>query len=173
MIHWLETHSIINQKHCTQNPAWNVFCKDESASFVRGYRIWHDTQGVLSASSKKTNKTTRRNTPDILESLLPNSDVETRVYPMSYRDPDCTPGSILHGVLPAQTSSSSSSSWILMSCQPHRVTSGQSNSGHKQIHISKLFSHICQPSVKSDYKISHFANIKHTYTNIRHTFSKS
>ena len=36
----------------------------------------------------------------------------------------------------------SSSNWILMSCQPHRVTSGQSNSGHKQIHISKLFSHI-------------------------------
>ena len=33
----------------------------------------------------------------------------------------------------------SSSNWILMSCQPHRVTSGQSNSGHKQIHISKLF----------------------------------
>ena len=27
-----------------------------------------------------------------------------------------------------------------MSCQPHRVTSGQSNSGHKQIHISKPFS---------------------------------
>ena len=36
----------------------------------------------------------------------------------------------------------SSSNWILMSCQPHRVTSGQSASGHKQIHISKLFSHI-------------------------------
>ena len=36
----------------------------------------------------------------------------------------------------------SCSNWILMSCQPHRVTSGQSNSGHKQIHISKLFSHI-------------------------------
>ena len=36
----------------------------------------------------------------------------------------------------------SSSTWILMSCQPHRVTSGQSNSGHKQIHVSKLFSHI-------------------------------
>ena len=36
----------------------------------------------------------------------------------------------------------SSSNWILMSCQPDRVTSGQSNSGHKQIHISKLFSHI-------------------------------
>ena len=31
---------------------------------------------------------------------------------------------------------SSSSNWILMSCQPHRVTSGQSNSGHKQIHVS-------------------------------------
>ena len=48
--------------------------------------------------------------------------------------------------------SSSSSNWILMSCQPYRVTSGQSNSGHKQIHISKLFSHIYQPSVKSVYK---------------------
>ena len=41
----------------------------------------------------------------------------------------------------------SSCNWILMSCQPHRVTSGQSNSGQKQIHISKLFSHIHQPSV--------------------------
>ena len=67
------------------------------------------------------------------------------------------------------SSSSSSSNWILMFCQPHRVTSGQSNSGHKQIHISKLFSHIYQPSVKSLYKTDHFANIKHTwiYTNIR------
>ena len=36
-----------------------------------------------------------------------------------------------------------------MSCQPPRVTSGPSNSGHKQIHISKLFSYIYQPSVKS------------------------
>ena len=53
-----------------------------------------------------------------------------------------------------------------MSCQPYRVTSGQSNSGHKQILISKLFSHIYQPSVKSIYKTNHFANIKHTYTNI-------
>ena len=44
--------------------------------------------------------------------------------------------------LPALYLSSSSSNWILMACQPHRVTSGQSNSGHKQIHISKLFSHI-------------------------------
>ena len=67
----------------------------------------------------------------------------------------------------------SSSNWILMSCQPHRATSGQSNSGQKQIHISKLFSHIYQPSVKSIYKTSHFTNIKRTYTNIRHIFSKS
>ena len=59
-------------------------------------------------------------------------------------------------------SSSSSSNRILMSCQPLRVTSGQSNSGHKQIHNSKLFSHIYQPSVKSVYKTNHFANIKHT-----------
>jgi len=64
------------------------------------------------------------------------------------------------------TRQKSSSNWILMSCQPHRVTSGQSNSGHKQIHSSKLFSHIYQPSVKSIYKTNHFANIKHTYTNI-------
>ena len=42
-----------------------------------------------------------------------------------------------------------------MSCQPHMVTSGHSNSGHKQIHISKLFSHIYQPSVKLIYKTSH------------------
>ena len=63
--------------------------------------------------------------------------------------------------------------WILMSCQPHRVTPGQSNSGHKQIHISKLFSHMYQPSVKSIYKTNHFTNMKHTYTNIIRTFSKS
>ena len=72
-----------------------------------------------------------------------------------------------------RSSSSSSSNWILKSCQPHRVTSGQPISGHKQIHVSKLFSHIYQPSVKSIYKTNHFTNLKHTYTNIRHTFSKS
>ena len=48
---------------------------------------------------------------------------------------------------------SSGSNWILMSCQPHRVTSGQSNSGHKQIHISKLFSHyistLCQVNLQN------------------------
>ena len=63
--------------------------------------------------------------------------------------------------------SGGSSNWILMSCQPHRVTSGQSNSGHKQIHISKLFLHIYQPSLKSIYKTNHFVNIKPSYTNIR------
>ena len=55
-----------------------------------------------------------------------------------------------------------SSNRILMTCQPHRVTSGQSNSGHKQIHISKLFSYMYQPSVKSIYKTNCFANVKHT-----------
>ncbi len=64
------------------------------------------------------------------------------------------------------SNSSSSSNWILMSFHPHRFTSG-----HRQ--ISKLFSHIYQPSVKSVYKTNHFTNIKHTYTNIRHKFSKS
>ena len=39
-------------------------------------------------------------------------------------------------------SSSSNNKWILVSCQAHRDTSRQSISGHKQIHISKLFSHI-------------------------------
>ena len=53
-----------------------------------------------------------------------------------------------------QKSSSSGSNWILMSRQPHRVTSGKSNSGHKQIHISKLFSHIyistlCQVKIQN------------------------
>ena len=45
-----------------------------------------------------------------------------------------------------------------MCCQPQRVTSKQSNSGHKQMHISILF----KPFVKSSQstKISHFANIK-------------
>ena len=51
-----------------------------------------------------------------------------------------------------------------MSCQPHGVTSGQSNLGHKQTQISKLFSHIYQPSVKSIYRTNHFVNIKHTQT---------
>ena len=36
----------------------------------------------------------------------------------------------------------SNSNWILMSCQPHMVTSGQSNSGHKQITFLNS-SHIC------------------------------
>ena len=78
--------------------------------------------------------------------------------------------------------SSSSSNLILMSCQPHRVTSGQSNSGHSKctflnsshIYINPLSSQSTKSiSVKSIYKINHFANIKHTYTNIRHKFSKS
>ena len=47
--------------------------------------------------------------------------------------------------------SSSRSNWILISCPSHRVTSGQSTSGYQQIHISRLFSHIYQPSVKSVY----------------------
>ena len=64
----------------------------------------------------------------------------------------------------SSSSSSSSDNWILMSCQPHRVTSGQSNSGHKQIHTSKLFSLIYQPSVKSIYKANYFTNIKHIYS---------
>ena len=54
-----------------------------------------------------------------------------------------------------------------MSCQPHTVASGQSNSGHKLIiHISKLFSHIYiyQSSVKLIYKTNHFTKIKHIYT---------
>ena len=58
-----------------------------------------------------------------------------------------------------------SSSWILMSCQPHRVTSGQSNLGHKQIHISKLVSHIyistvCQVSLQNQSLRKHKTYIR-------------
>ena len=56
-----------------------------------------------------------------------------------------------------------------MSCQPHRVTSGQSNSGHKQIHISKLFSHIYQPSVKSIYKTKSTKPVPMQTQNITYT----
>ena len=46
------------------------------------------------------------------------------------------------------------SNWTLTSCQPHRVTSGQSHSSHRQMHISKLFSYITfyKPFVKSTQK---------------------
>ena len=47
-----------------------------------------------------------------------------------------------------------------MSCQPHRVTSGQSSSGHKQMRISKLISYIYKPFVKSVHKTNHLANMK-------------
>ena len=100
---------------------------------------------------------------------------------------------IAEPILLGDPTGSSSSNWILMSCQPHWVTSGQSNSGHKQIHISKLcththahshthththtrthtHTHTHQPSVKPIYKTNHFTNIKHTYTNIRHKFFNS
>ena len=65
---------------------------------------------------------------------------------------------------------SSSSNWILMSCQPHRVTSGQSNSGHKQIHISKLFSHTYQLSVKS---VQNQSLCKHKHTSAPVTYQQS
>ena len=51
-----------------------------------------------------------------------------------------------------------------MSFQTHRVTLEKSNSGHKQMHISKLFSYIYihKSFVSSIHKTNHFANIKHT-----------
>ena len=77
---------------------------------------------------------------------------------------------LIFGVL-RKWSSSNSSNWILMSCQPQRVTSGQSNSGHKQIHISKFFSHIdistlCQVNLQNQ-------SLRKHKTYIRHKFSKS
>ena len=69
-------------------------------------------------------------------SLLGKADSTKRIHNAQMRNLDmflCSSSS---------SSSSSSSNCILMSCQPLKVTSGQSNSGHKQIHISKLFSHI-------------------------------
>ena len=49
------------------------------------------------------------------------------------------------------------SNWILVPSQPHRVTSQQSYSGHKQLHISQLFLYItlCEVSPQN-----HSANIK-------------
>ena len=53
----------------------------------------------------------------------------------------------------------SSSNWILMSCRPHRVTSGQPNSGHKQTHISQLFSYyistLCQVNLQNQSLCKH------------------
>ena len=65
----------------------------------------------------------------------------------------------------------SSSNWILPSCQPHRVTSGQSNSGHKQIHIFKLFSHIyistlCQVNLQNQSLRKHKTYIHKHQTQI-------
>ena len=55
--------------------------------------------------------------------------------------------------LPSNPISTSSSNWILTSCQPHRVTSGLSNSGHKQIHISETLltyvSTLCQVNLQN------------------------
>ena len=50
------------------------------------------------------------------------------------------------------------SNWIGMSCQPHSVTSGQSNSGHKHIHISKLS--LSPTFVKTVHKTNQWANSK-------------
>ena len=44
---------------------------------------------------------------------------------------------------------------VLSTTQGHLRTQKKSNSGHKQMHISKLFSHRYQPSVKSMYKTNH------------------
>ena len=67
------------------------------------------------------------------------------------------------------TRPSSSSNWILMSCQPHRVTSGQSDSGHKKIHISKLFSYIstlCQVNLHNQSLHKHNTYIHKHQTQI-------
>ena len=56
-----------------------------------------------------------------------------------------------------------------MSCQPHRVTSGQSNSGHKQMHIFKLFSHIstlCQVNLQNQSLHKHKTYIHKHQTHI-------
>ena len=77
------------------------------------------------AKDKCKTKTSNKNLKELVPSILPlkTSNNKQRHTRPSHAD-------------------SSSSYWILTSCQPHRVTPGQSNSGHKQIHISKLFSHI-------------------------------
>ena len=57
--------------------------------------------------------------------------------------------------------------WILMSCQTHWVTSGQSNLGHKQMHISELIliRTLCQVNPQNQslckYKTKHTCIHKH------------
>ena len=58
---------------------------------------------------------------------------------------------------------SSSSNWILMSCQPHRVTSGQSNSGHKQIHINSSHVYIYMNPLSSQFTKPITSQTNHTY----------
>ena len=71
----------------------------------------------------------------------------------------------------SSSNSNSSSNWILMSCQPYRVTSEQSNSGHKQIHISKLFSQCINPLLSQSTKPITLQTWN-IYTNIKHIFEQ-
>ena len=78
----------------------------------------------------------------------------------------------LQQLLTQTDSSSSSSNWILMSCQPQRVTSGQSNSSRsKYTFLNSSHIHINLLSSQST-KTDHFTNMKHTCTNIRHEFRR-
>ena len=67
----------------------------------------------------------------------------------------------------------SSGNWILVSCQRDRVTSRQSNSGHKQTHIFKLFSlylsALCQVSLHNQSLRKHktYTNTQTSDTNFR------
>ena len=61
------------------------------------------------------------------------------------------------------------SNWILTSCQPLRVTSGQSNC-HKQTHASKPLIYIYKPFLKSVHKTYPYTNTKqnmHKHTKFR------
>ena len=64
-------------------------------------------------------------------------------------------------------SSSTSSNWVLMSCQPYRVTSGQSNSGHKQKKISNIFSRMIYVSTLCRVNIQNQSLRKHDTTSVQ------
>ena len=65
------------------------------------------------------------------------------------------------------------SNWIWMSCQPHRVTSGQSNSIISKCTVQNSSHKYTLSEVNPQDQSLHKQKTKHTYTNITHKFSKS
>ena len=105
-----------------------------------------DMQQFREVSRTRTTYSTETHTSDFILTFQAQCDGDTKCEPLQAQE-------LIRW--------SSSNNWILMSCQLYRVTSGQSNSGHKQIRISKLFSHnyICLSSQSTKPVTSQTQNI--------------